>query len=190
MKRLILTKASEIELDPIGGGAEMDHEQYVHEDASRIFERMMSESEDDVSGPDMYVLYSPMDLERLPPVPAVYIGFNEHGRCQYVGESGCVGRRIGRFGDREQLIYCKYIAVVLAEDERDLRRLEMYYIGLLDPVYNKQIRPRGKNVRCYIDDIEWDAERRMWRKNGSSCHIDRNGNLHTFDSRRGRGTRL
>ena len=161
----------------------MEHEQYVWEDAGRIYSRMLDHAHDEVPGPDMFVLYSPSDLERLPPCPGVYIGFNEHGRCQYVGESACVGRRVGAFGCRDELLRCKYIAVILADDERQMRRLELYFIGLFDPVFNKQIWPRGKRVVCRFDDLTWDADRRMWSLNGTSASIDRMGNRRDFKGR-------
>jgi hypothetical protein len=183
-----LVKASEIPAD--ARHFAIGHEQFVHEDASRIFRGMVDSSNDSIPSPDMFVLYSRSDLERLPPCPGVYIGFNEHGRAQYVGESACVGRRVGSFGSRDEIVRSKYIAVVLANDERDLRRLEMYYMGLLDPVYNKQLHPRGKNVVCYIEDIYWDESRRMWSFRRKECYIDRNGALHDFRTRRQRGTRI
>jgi hypothetical protein len=161
-----------------------EHEQFVWQDAGRIFFKMLSHAEDDVPGPDMFVLYSPRDLDRLPPCPGVYIGFNEHGRCQYVGESACVGRRIGAFGSRDELRHCKYIAVILADDERQMRRLEFYFIGLLDPVFNKQIRPTGKRHICNADQLTWNPDRRMWSLNGSYALIDRSGNVRDARGRK------
>jgi hypothetical protein len=155
----------------------MEHEDFVWEDAGRIFWKMLRGSGDDIPSPDMFVLYSPRDLERLPPCPGVYVGFNEHGRCQYVGESACVGRRIGAFGSREELRYCKYLAVIFADDERQMRRLEFYFIGLLDPVFNKQIRPTGKRYICSSEQLTWNPERRMWSLNGSHALIDRSGKV-------------
>ena len=162
----------------------MEHEQFVWENAGRIFWKMVRGADDDVPGPDIFVLYSPKDLDRLPPCPGVYIGFNEHGRCQYVGESACVGRRIGAFGSRDELLYCKYIAVILADDERQMRRLEFYFIGLLDPVFNKQIRPTGKRHICNADQLTWNPEQRMWSLNGSFALIDRSGNVRDARGRK------
>ena len=160
-----------------------EHDEFVHEDAGRIFWKMHAESLDQIADPELFVLYSPRDLERLPPVPGVYIGFDERGRCQYVGESACVGKRIGKFGERDELLYCKYIAVVFADDERHMRQLEMYYMGLFDPVFNKQLYPRGKRVIARLHEISWDPGRRAWSVVGSEAVIDRMGRVKTAASR-------
>lgn len=171
---MILKKASDIECASMHATS---HEEFVAEDAGRIFRRMVIECQDQIPEPDLFVMYSPRDLERLPPCPGVYIAFCERGRCQYVGESACVGRRIGNIGTRDELHYAKYIAVVLADSERQMRAMEMYYIGLFDPVFNKQLHPRGKRVTAYINDIVWDESKRLWAIRGGSGFLDRKGVL-------------
>lgn len=157
----------------------MTHEEFVTEDAARIFARMLQLSRRH-RDPVVYVLYSPQDLDRLPPCPGVYIGFNESGRCMYVGESVCVGRRIGPFGSRDELDGCKYIAYVACDDYREQMATEFYYIGLLDPVFNRQLAPsRGSPGRpvAHYDEVEWDQEKRMWALKHNYSYLTRHGRV-------------
>jgi hypothetical protein len=173
---MVLEKASDIKACK---AAPMTHEEFVTQDAARIFARMLQASQRDRT-PVVYVLYSPRDLDRLPPCPGVYIGFNESGRCLYVGESVCVGRRIGPFGSRDELNGCKYIAYVACDDYREQMATEFYYIGLLDPVFNRQLAPsRGSPGRpvAHYDQVEWDQEKRLWALKHNYSYMTRHGRV-------------
>jgi hypothetical protein len=160
MRKLRVRKASEIEPDPIVAST---HEEFVNEDASRIFVRMVRQAKSIVRRPQHYVVYTPGDLERLPPCPGVYIAFSEGGRCFYVGESVCVGSRIGPFGSRDELGFAKYIAFIPCDTERDRRACEFYWMGLLDPVCNKQLRQQSKSCpRVHWAGVFWDKRKRLW----------------------------
>jgi hypothetical protein len=177
VRRLRVRKVSDIKSDPL---PHMKHEEYVNWDASRIFRRMMIECKSRVVRPAMYVLYSPSDLERLPPSPGVYIAFSKAGRCQYVGESVCVGRRIGSWGKRDEFSYAHYLAYVPADDYRQQKALELYYMGLLDPVFNKQLRPKpqGNPIPiAHFDQIVWCSKRMAWAIVGSCAAIRRDGKI-------------
>ena len=72
-------------------------------------------------------------------------------------------------------MHSKYLAVVTVDDEREMLATEMYYMGLFDPVFNKQLRPRGRRFVAHIDDVRWDPDRRLWAVSGSSAFLDRTG---------------
>jgi hypothetical protein len=187
-RSLRVRKVSDIPVcDPL---PKMTHEEYVDWDASRVFVRMMRQAKSQVVRPAMYVLNSPKDLERLPPSPGVYIAFDGGGRAQYVGESVCVGRRVGPFGSRE-FGYAKYLAYVPAESYRQQKALEFYYIGLLDPVWNKQLwpKPSGNPIPiCHFDGIVWCEEKRVWAVVGSSALIRRDGKVLDVPIKKRRAT--
>lgn len=169
---MLLKKASDITPRPLSATT---HEDFVAKDAERIFHRMLGNCETKIQKPRVFVLHSPDDIERLPPCPGVYIAFCERGVCQYVGESACVGRRVGSFGSRVVLRYAKYLAVVPTIGERQRRAMEMYYIGLLSPVFNKQLRDQGKHVVVHFHDLAWIEVQRLWMVRGSGTLLDGRG---------------
>lgn len=172
---LVLELASDIKCEPL---PKMDPEQFVAFDGQRIFERMINRAKSWPRTPVVYVLNSPRDLERIPPCPGVYIAFCEKGRCHYVGESACVGRRVGSFGCRDQLRDAKYIAYIEAEDLREQKALEFYYIGLLSPVYNRQLEPQGSAVPvAFYANVAWDPLLRLFRVHGNGSFISRRGKI-------------
>lgn len=172
-QRLQCRRASEIKPAPPLGP--MSHVEYVNWDAARIFRKMVRAAREYVSRPAMFVLYAPKDLERLPPCPGVYVAFSESGRCMYVGESQCVGKRVGPFLSRQEMDGCKYIAFIPADSEEHQYAMEFYWMGLLSPVHNRQLRSRGKRALCHYDDLSWDESLSGWRLSGSGDLVNRNG---------------
>lgn len=163
---------------PIETTPQMTHGEYVNWDGHRIFRGMVSRARQFVRRPEWYVLYSPLDLHRLPPCPGVYIAFCESGVCRYVGESTCVGKRVGPFLSRGELDGAKYIAFIPADNEREQYAMEFYWMGLLSPLNNKQLRARGKIALCTFGSICWNDAEGCWESNeGTSKQIDRNGRL-------------
>jgi hypothetical protein len=72
------------------------------------------------------------DVRRMRPFCGVYFAFNEDGSCHYVGESEDVTKRVSKsrpeIGDRMiGLIECM---------PHDRRRIEAYFVALLDPPGN------------------------------------------------------
>ena len=159
-RQLHVTIASDIDPDPPPA---MSHTEYVNFDGDRVFRKMVRRAKEQVARPEHYVLYSPRDLERLPPSPGVYIGFSEDGLCRYVGESVCVGRRVGKFLSRSELDGCKYIAFIPSDSEQQQYAMEFYWMGLLAPINNKQIRSKGKHRRFNFRNLFWDEVAFSWR---------------------------
>jgi hypothetical protein len=58
--------------------------------------------------------------------------------------------------------------------------MEFYYIGLLDPVFNKQLAPaRSSPARpvAHYDEVEWDQEKRLWALKHNYSYLTRQGRL-------------
>lgn len=175
MSKLRMRVASTI---PIETSPSMSHCEYVNWDGHRMFRRMVSNARQSICRPEWYVLYSPCDLRRLPPCPGVYIAFCERGICRYVGESACVGKRIGPFLGRSELDGAKYIAFIPSGDEHERYAIEMYWMGLLAPVNNRQLWARGRPGLCEFDELRWDDADQCWRfNNGNSAKVDRKGKV-------------
>lgn len=84
--------------------------------------------------------HSISDIRRMDSFAGVYFAFNSDGSCHYVGESLDVTKRVSRnrpelAGRRISFIRCR---------AHDRKRIECYYIGLLDPPGNAQSTVRSK----------------------------------------------
>jgi hypothetical protein len=80
------------------------------------------------------------EVRRMPSFSGVYLAYGDDGVCHYVGESKDVTARVG---ESRPEISGRRIAVVPC-DPIARKRIECYYIGLLDPPGNSQSTRRGK----------------------------------------------
>jgi hypothetical protein len=177
-------KASDIECIET---SKMTHEEFVNWDAGRIFSNMVQRACHPAVNAVHFVLLNPDDMERLPPCPGVYVAFSESGRCMYVGESCCVGKRLGSFHlkgskhtgpERGELSGSKYVAFVPVNDMRERLRTEAYLIAILNPQNSGQLnRDYLGGVIATWGTVTWDAMLRAWSVNGSSTAIKRNGKV-------------
>jgi hypothetical protein len=160
-----------------GSAGPMTHEQFVNSDAQAIFERMAQSMIRSLLRPCLYVVHNDEDLDRLPPCRGVYIAFSETGKCFYVGESNCVGRRVMGYGQRCELSGAKYIGFISCYDEVTQLATEKAWMGILRGQNNGELKPRNRDSKANYADLTWNPETRRWSINGMWAEIDRNGNV-------------
>jgi hypothetical protein len=80
------------------------------------------------------------DVRRMKAFSGVYFAFNDDGTCHYVGEAKSVPARVSR--SRPE-IADRMIGVIRCEPH-ERKRIESYFIGLLDPPGNSQSTARMK----------------------------------------------
>lgn len=92
--------------------------------------------------------YEVDELRRMKPFCGVYLAFNSDGSCHYVGESLDVTKRVSK--GREE-IGARRIGVVKCE-EHERKRIEAYFIAMLDPPGNACSTHRMKSRRRTCTD--------------------------------------
>lgn len=85
----------------------------------------------------------------MPSFSGVYLAYGDDGVCHYVGESRDVTGRVGE--SRPEIAGRRLAVIPCAPSER--KRIECYYIGLLDPPGNSQSTRRGKPVQWSPDEF-------------------------------------
>ncbi len=173
--KLIIRRASEIKCDE--SALRMTHEEFVQSDAQRIFHGMAEKMMQSLLFPCLYVLHDEEDLDRMPPCRGVYIAFSEAGKCLYVGESNCVGRRIMRPGQRSEFTGAKYIGFIPCDDERTQLSTEKAWMGILRGEFNRELNSRNRTAKANYNDLAWNGETRRWSVKGAFAEIDRNGHV-------------
>jgi len=89
------------------------------------------------------------DVRKMPSFHGVYLAFNDDGSVHYVGESVDVTSRVSE--SRKEL-YGRKLAVIEC-DKHARKRVECYYIGLLDPPGNSQSTRRGRVKQLSTDEF-------------------------------------
>jgi hypothetical protein len=94
--------------------------------------------------------YTVDDVRSMDSFCGVYFAFNEDGSCHYVGESSDVTKRVTK--SRTE-IGTRRIGIIKC-DPHERRRIEAYFVAMLDPPGNAISTHRMKSVACEKDDTD------------------------------------